>query len=114
MNLEKTMIKGTDISVANSLRNVAKSIMPSGGQVWLYGSRARGEATEQSDWDILILLNQQTVTSEDEDKYAYPFVVEGWKYNCDVNPQIYTFQEWKNNSFTPYHKNVEKDKISLL
>ena len=24
-------------------------------QVWLYGSRARGEADENSDWDVLVL-----------------------------------------------------------
>ncbi len=96
------------------LEDTAKKVVPEGGQVWLYGSHARGDAREDSDWDLLILLNKSSVTNKDEDEIAYPFVVEGWKNKSAVSPQIYTFAEWQGLSFTPYYKNVEQDKLPIL
>ena len=100
--------------VLHKLKETAKRVVPKGGQVWLYGSRARGDAHEDSDWDLLILLNQPSVTTDDEDAIAYPFVVEGWKNDSDISPQIYTFSEWQARSFTPFYKNVEHDKQRIL
>ena len=45
---------------------------------------------------------------------AYPFRELGWDLDEDISPQIYSRQEWKNNSFTPFYKNVEHDKVVLL
>jgi predicted nucleotidyltransferase len=99
--------------IVQKIRETGHKVVPEGGQVWLYGSRARGEARAGSDWDLLILLNQPSVTTEDEEKIAYPFVVEGWKNNVAVSPQLYTFEEWRRRSFTPYYKNVENDKLLI-
>jgi len=35
--------------------------------VWLFGSRARGDAREDSDWDLLVVLPDETV---EDDLYA--------------------------------------------
>jgi len=35
-------------------------------EIWLFGSRARGEATPESDWDLLVIVPDD-VTSEDRD-----------------------------------------------
>jgi predicted nucleotidyltransferase len=106
------MSKNEDIFL-RKLQSTAKLVVPKGGEVWLYGSRARGDAHEDSDWDLLILLNQPSITAEDEENIAYPFVVEGWKNDIAVSPQLYTFNEWKRRSFTPYYKNVEHDKLLI-
>ena len=100
--------------IIQKLKETSNRVVPPGGQVWLYGSRARGDAHEDSDWDILILLNKPFITSQDEDDIAYPFVVTGWKNDMAVSPQLYTFEEWAARSFTPYHKNVEHDKMLIL
>lgn len=100
--------------ILERLKNTAKQILPYGGQVWLYGSRARGDAHEDSDWDLLILLDKQTITQEDEDEIAYPLVVEGWRNDSAVSPQIYTFGEWEARSFTPYYQQIERDKQRIL
>lgn len=108
------MIREQDTPKLNILKQIAREVIPSGGSAWLYGSRARGDAKDDSDWDLLILLAKPTITPADEDAFAYPFVHEGWKSDIDVSPQVYTFQEWKGLSFTPYYKNVERDKIPLM
>lgn len=99
--------------IIQKIQETGRKVIPEGGQVWLYGSHARGDARDDSDWDLLILLHQQAVTSQDEDDIAYPFVVEGWKNNAAVSPQIYTFNEWAARSFTPFYQNVEHDKIQI-
>jgi len=106
------MSKNEDIFL-RKLKSTANLVVPKGGEVWLYGSRARGDSHEESDWDLLILLNQQAITTADEENIAYPFVLEGWKNNVAVSPQLYTFEEWKRRSFTPYYKNVEHDKLLI-
>ena len=48
--------------------------MLSGAKVILFGPQARGDAREDSDWDILILLNKDKVELDDHDYISYPFL----------------------------------------
>lgn len=107
------MPNNADAKKIEILREVANSVLPADAHVWLYGSRARGDAHEDSDWDLLILLAKETVTTEDEDCIAFPFVFAGWQHDMDVNPQTYTFDEWSSKNFTPYYQNVERDKLII-
>ena len=51
---------------------IAKTML-SGAKVILFGPQARGDAREDSDWDILILLNKDKVELDDHDYISYPF-----------------------------------------
>ncbi len=79
----------------------------------LFGSRARGDAREDSDWDLLILLNKQKQERSDMDKYGYPFTEMGWKYGQYVSTKLYTVDEWKRRKNTPFYNNVEKEGIEI-
>lgn len=92
------------------LQMKANQTMPIGSAVWLFGSRARGTESTDSDWDILVLLDQPTVTDDDFTRFGYPFVLLGWEHGADVTPQLYTRQEWEQRSNTPFYDNVEHDK----
>ncbi|MBB3187222.1 nucleotidyltransferase domain-containing protein [Microbacter margulisiae] len=83
------------------------------GKIILFGSHARGDARIDSDWDLLILLDKQHIESSDFDRIAYPIYETGWIAGEQFSPKMYTFQEWKLRSFTPFYKNVEKDGIEL-
>lgn len=84
-----------------------------GGRMLLFGSQARGDANNSSDWDILILLNKERIKNADFDAVAYPIVELGWRLGIEINPLLYTYEDWEKRSFTPFYKNVQKDKIEL-
>lgn len=43
-------------------------------EVYLYGSRARGNAKRFSDWDLLILINKSDVSYDFETKFMDEFM----------------------------------------
>ena len=99
--------------IIKKLKDTSHKVVPPDGQVWLYGSRARGEAHKNSDWDILILLNKPKLEASDYG-VAYPFRELGWDIGEEINPTIYAMQQWNTWTFLPYYKNVERDKMVLL
>lgn len=100
--------------IIDSIRQVGKTVLPKGSTLLLYGSRARGDAHESSDWDLLILLDKQELTDSDYDNVSFPFTMLGWNIGEMISPQMYTKKEWESISFLPFYKNVEHDKIVLV
>ena len=96
------------------LSKLGKQILPSTASLWLYGSQARGTARADSDWDLLILLDEDKQKSTDFAQYAYPFTLMASDEDQMAIPQIYTKKQWKQLQFTPFVKNVEQDKIVLV
>ena len=45
---------------------LGKKVLPSTASLWLYGSRARGTANTESDWDLLILLDEDKQKTTDK------------------------------------------------
>ena len=104
----------TDRQVIEKIKRMAHNALPEGSSLWLYGSRARGDQHEGSDWDLLILLNKDKISSSDHDDYVYPLKELGWEIGEEINPHIYSRKQWESWTFLPFYKNVEHDKIVLL
>ena len=49
--------------VLEHIEDTVRDIMPLDARILLFGSRARGDARPDSDWDILIILNKNTLNS---------------------------------------------------
>ena len=100
-----------DSLVMDGLRRLAMHT-PNSTKVILFGSRARGNASSSSDWDLLVLTSEER--SEDLfDRLCYPFVRFGWDVGAEINPILYTDTEWEKRRLTDLYRNIEKEGIVL-
>ena len=99
--------------IIQGMKEIASTVLPAGAKALLFGSRARGDARADSDWDVLILINGERATGADFDKYAYPFVNYGWSVGEQINPLIYSYAEWDRRKITPFYKIVQAEGVSL-
>ena len=96
--------------VINRIKQVGQATLPPKSSLLLYGSRARGDNHEDSDWDLLLLLDQPVNDDADFKKYVYPIMERGfdmWQY---FSIQTYTKNDWYNGPHAMFYFNVEKDK----
>lgn len=100
-------------SIIKAISDKAKSLTPVGSKVILFGSQARGDAREGSDWDILILLDKDRISPRDYDVYGYPLRELGWEYGENINPVLYTKQNWAKDLASPFVENVEREGVVL-
>lgn len=99
--------------VINRIKALGKQILPEGASLWLYGSRARGDARPESDYDLLILLDKERISMADFDHYMIPLSDFGISVGEDIRAHIYTRSDWKMWREAPFNENVEEDKIVL-
>lgn len=96
-----------------AIRECLAKNMPPHAKAVLFGSQARGTATAHSDWDILVVLDKDTLLPSDYDAVTYPLTELGWELGEEINPVMYSAKEWQKYSITPFYKNVEKEGIKL-
>lgn len=79
-------------------------------KIYLYGSRAKGTARPDSDWDLLILLNKDSITSEIEQNITYPLYDLEFESGEVISPMVYSAKEWDGKyKITPFYSNVMRE-----
>jgi len=79
-------------------------------KIYLYGSRVKGTSREDSDWDLLILLNKEKITSDIERDVTYPLYDLEFEIGEVISPMVYSEMEWNNKyRVTPFYKNVMRE-----
>lgn len=101
--------------IFNELKKMTRKLTQTypGLMVYLYGSRARGDNSNDSDWDLLIVKDGSKPLNDDFEKYAFPFAEIGWIYGEQITPLLYTRSEWDAQRYTAFYDNVTKDAILL-
>jgi uncharacterized protein len=99
--------------LVEQIRNAIDELEPL-AKIWLYGSRARGDHSKESDWDFLVLLNKnvdEPMKSRIRDR-IYDIELESGELISSI---IFSIDQWNSDLFKslPFYKNVIKDRIEL-
>lgn len=82
-------------------------------EIILYGSRARGEAHEGSDWDVIVLLNKPKLSFKERGNIGYTLWTKGFDAGEEINTFEFTKKEWEEAPLTMFKYNVMKEGIRL-
>ena len=105
-------MKEKDTHIATRIRIEIKRIDPK-AKVVLFGSRARGDAKKDSDWDLLILIDNINIR-ELEDLFRdkiYDLELETGEI---ISMFVYNNKDWTSrHRITPLYKSIKKEGVVL-
>ena len=79
----------------------------------LFGSQARGDATEDSDIDILALFNKDTIQRADRVMVSHPLYELELRNGVIITPIFRTKKQWQSQANTFFKQNIQREGIRL-
>lgn len=80
----------------------------------LYGSYARGDYKDDSDLDLIILIDKDKVDRDDEIRIKYPLYDIEFDTGQIISPFVLSRTKWETqHRITPFYENVAKEGIRL-
>lgn len=98
----------------NNARKAILDVEPD-AMIYLFGSRATGNATDDSDWDLLILLPGK-VDWKRKEKIIESLVEVEIKYKEVFGIVVIELNKWNNEELfhaTPFYNSVDQEKIAI-
>ena len=98
--------------IINMIRDTIREAEPT-AQIILYGSRARGDAREDSDWDVLDIVDKPRLTLKERSNIQYPIWDKGLDVGEEINVFSYTRRQWEQAPPSMFKHNVMNEGITL-
>ena len=99
--------------VVELIKETIRRIAP-GAKTILYGSEARGDARPDSDIDLLILVDGDTMTLAQEEEITLPLYELELRTGVSISPMIVLKKLWDNRPFkTPFYVIIINEGIVL-
>ena len=105
-------MRNKDAIILDMIRDTIRSAEPT-AQIILYGSRARGDANDSSDWDVLAIVDKPRLSLEDRGNLQYLVWDKGLDMGEEINVFSYTKQQWEQAPPSLFKKNVMREGILL-
>ena len=107
------MAKKSHNDVLQMIKQIVSDTEPN-AEVFLFGSRARGDARADSDWDILILVDTPKVSDEQFENLNYNIWLKGLEMGEEINPLVYPREKWyESQSTSMFRHNVIEEGVRL-
>ena len=97
--------------LANRVKESIRKLDPR-ARVILFGSRARGDAKANSDWDFLIISSLQ-VNEKIKRQFRTSLIDTELDAEEVISTLIYSQDEWNNYQLTPLYKNIAKEGVEI-
>lgn len=94
------------------IRETVRATEPD-AEIILYGSRARGDARQDSDWDIIVILNNPPMSHQERYAIAYDVWDKGQDIGEEINVLVYTKDQWRDAPPSLFKYNVREEGIKL-
>lgn len=99
--------------VVRQIKEIIRQVDPT-AEVILFGSEARGDARPDSDIDLLVLLDGDTLSLTREETFTMPLYELELNTGVCISPIVMLKKQWRNRPFkTPFYVNVVNEGILL-
>jgi uncharacterized protein len=99
----------------NILQSIKKSVAASDpdATLILYGSYARGDYNEDSDIDVLVLVNKEKATLADWQRIISSISPIQLECGVNISPYVTSQKEWATHKVNPFYENVCREGVRL-
>ncbi len=95
------------------IRQAVHEVEPT-AEIILYGSRSRGDAGPDSDWDLLVLVDG-IVNDERTDRIRHRLYEIEWEAGTVISAIVRSHREWQSERYQgmPFFQQVEAEGIRI-